>query len=217
MALGLVGRKCGMTRLFTEDGGSRPVTVIEIEPHRVVQVKTDETDGYAALQVTTGAKKAQRLNKPLTGHYAKAGVVAGRGLWEFRVSVDEVSRYPVGAEFWLEIFEAGQIVDVQGTSIGKGFAGTVKRHNFNTQDATHGNSRSHRVPGSIGQRQTPGRVFPGMKMCGHMGAATSTVHNLTIVEVAPEKNMVLISGAVPGPVSGDVIIRPASKQRKPAQ
>jgi large subunit ribosomal protein L3 len=200
-----------MTRVFTEDGVSVPVTVIEVEPNRVTSVKTVEGDGYAAVQVTTGAKKANRLSKPEAGHFAKAGVEAGRGLWEFRVNGDEGIN--VGDALTVERFEAGQKVDVTGESKGKGFQGGVKRWNFRTQDMTHGNSLSHRAPGSIGQCQTPGRVFKGKKMAGHMGAERCTVQTLEIVRVDAERNLLLVKGAVPGAAGGDVIVKPAVKAR----
>ncbi len=210
MAIGLVGRKSGMTRIFSEDGASTPVTVIEIEPNHITQVKTAETDGYSALQVTTGERKQARVSKPLGGHYAAAKVVAGRGLWEFRVdSLDD--DMAVGGELAIDQFEAGQKVDVQGTSKGKGFAGAIKRWNFHGQDNTHGNSISHRAPGSIGQCQTPGRVFKGKKMAGHLGNAKVTTQNLEIVRVDAERRLLLVKGAVPGPAGGDVVIRPAVK------
>lgn len=209
MTVGLIGRKAGMTRVFTEDGVSVPVTVIEVEPNRVTAVKTEETDGYAAVQVTTGAKKANRLSKPEAGNFAKAGVEAGRGLWEFRLSGgDEVN---VGEELTVARFEAGQKVDVTGQSKGKGFQGGVKRWNFSMQDATHGNSLSHRAPGSIGQCQTPGRVWKGKKMAGQMGNAQVTVQTLEVVRVDAERNLLLIKGAVPGATGGDVIVKPAVK------
>jgi large subunit ribosomal protein L3 len=210
MSLGLVGRKVGMTRVFSDDGVSIPVTVIEVEPNRVSQIKTLESDGYVAVQVVTGTRRANRVSKPMAGHYKKAGVEPGRGAWEFRVdSVDEIE---LGTEFKVDLFEAGQIVDVSGVSKGKGFQGGVKRHNFRMQDATHGNSLSHRANGSIGQNQTPGRVFKGKKMSGHMGAANTTTQNLEIVSVDAERNLLLIKGAVPGAKSGDVIVRPAAKK-----
>ncbi len=211
MSVGLIGRKAGMTRVFTEDGVSVPVTVIEVEPNRVTSVKTVDTDGYVAVQVTTGSVKANRLSKPEAGHYAKAGVEAGRGLWEFRVNGDEGIN--VGDALTVERFEAGQKVDVTGESKGKGFQGGVKRHNFRTQDMTHGNSLSHRAPGSIGQCQTPGRVFKGKKMAGHMGAERCTVQTLEIVRVDAERNLLLVKGAVPGATGGDVIVKPAVKAR----
>ncbi len=210
MSLGLVGRKVGMTRVFSDDGVSTPVTVIEVEPNRVSQIKTVEIDGYVAVQVVTGSRRANRVNKPMAGHYRKAGVESGRGSWEFRV--DSVDDLELGSEIKVDLFEQGQIVDVSGVSKGKGFQGGVKRHNFEMQDATHGNSISHRSNGSIGQNQTPGRVFKGKKMSGHMGAANCSTQNLEIVRIDTERNLVLIKGAVPGAKSGDVIIRPAVKQ-----
>lgn len=213
MAIGLVGRKCGMTRVFTEDGASVPVTVIEALPNRVAQVKTEETDGYRAVQVTTGARKPSRVTKAQAGHYARAGIDAGEGLWEFRLGADEGADLAPGAEIKVDAFSDGQVVDVSGVTIGKGFAGTVKRHNFRTQDATHGNSVSHRVPGSIGQNQTPGRVFKGKRMSGHMGAVKATAQNLTVVRVDAERNLLLVKGAVPGARGGRVIVRPAVKAR----
>ncbi|MGH8551811.1 MAG: 50S ribosomal protein L3 [Methylococcales bacterium] len=213
MSIGLVGRKSGMMRVFTEDGVSVPVTVIQIEPNTVIQVKNPEKDGYRSIQVTTGKKKVSRITKPLVGHYAKAGVESGRGLWEFRLDDDETQEFAVGSNIELKRFEEGQYVDVRGTSIGKGFAGTVKRHNFSTQDATHGNSLSHRAPGSIGQNQSPGRVFKGKKMAGHMGAVRKTVQNLRIQRIDPERNLMLIRGAVPGAKGSDVIITPAVKKQ----
>ncbi|GAA0699293.1 50S ribosomal protein L3 [Marinobacterium maritimum] len=211
MSVGLIGRKAGMTRIFTEDGVSVPVTVIEMEPNRVTSVKTVETDGYAAVQVTTGSKKANRLSKPEAGHFAKAGVEAGRGLWEFRVNGDE--EINVGDSLTVERFEAGQKIDVTGQSKGKGFQGGVKRWNFATQDATHGNSVSHRAPGSIGQCQTPGRVFKGKKMAGHMGDERCTVQTLEVVRVDAERNLLIVKGAIPGATGGDVIVKPAVKAR----
>jgi len=209
MTVGVIGRKAGMTRVFTEDGVSVPVTVIEVEPNRVAQVKTIETDGYSAVQVTTGSRKANRVSKPEAGHFAKAGVEAGRGLWEFRLSGDE--EVNVGDELTVARFEAGQKIDVTGQSKGKGFQGAVKRWNFSTQDATHGNSLSHRAPGSIGQCQTPGRVWKGKKMAGHMGAERKTVQTLEVVRVDAERNLLLVKGAVPGATGGDVIVKPAVK------
>lgn len=211
MTIGIVGRKGGMTRIFTEDGVSIPVTVVEVEPNRVTQVKTVDTDGYSAVQVTVGARRASRVNKTAAGHYAKANTEAGRGLWELRNEAGEA--FEIGGSITVDVFEAGQIVDVTGTSKGKGYAGTVKRWNFRTQDATHGNSLSHRVPGSIGQCQTPGRVFKGKKMTGHMGDERVTVQNLEVVKVDAERNLLLIKGAVPGAPGGDVIVRPAVKAR----
>lgn len=213
MPIGLVGRKFGMTRVFTEDGVSVPVTVVQVEPNRVTQVKSLEKDGYRAIQVTTGSKKVSRISKPLTGHYAKAGVEAGRGLWEFRLEEGEAEEMSVGANIGLERFEEGQFVDVRGISIGKGFAGCVKRHNFRTQDATHGNSLSHRAPGSIGQNQTPGRVFKGKKMAGHMGAERRTIQNLSIFRIDQARKLMLIRGAVPGAKGSDVVILPSVKKK----
>ena len=211
MAIGLVGRKAGMTRVFTDDGVSVPVTVIEVEPNRVTQLKTEEVDGYSAVQVTVGAKKASRVVKPEAGHFAKANTEAGRGLWEFRLSGDE--EVQVGDQLTVAAFEAGQKVDVTGQSKGKGFQGGVKRWNFRMQDATHGNSISHRAPGSIGQCQTPGRVFKGKKMAGHMGDERVTVQTLEVVRVDAERNLLLIKGAVPGAAGGDVVVKPAVKAR----
>ncbi|NUY57645.1 50S ribosomal protein L3 [Salinivibrio sp. MA351] len=207
--IGLVGRKVGMTRIFNEDGVSIPVTVVEVEANRVAQVRKPEVDGYAAIQITTGEKKASRVNKAQAGHFAKAGVEAGRGLWEFRLENDE--QYEVGAELNVELFNEIKKVDVTGTSKGKGFQGGVKRWNFRTQDMSHGNSLSHRAPGSIGQCQTPGRVFKGKKMAGHMGAERVTTQNLEIVRVDAERNLLLIKGAVPGATGGNVIVKPAVK------
>ena len=211
MTIGIVGRKCGMSRIFTEAGESIPVTLIEASPNRVVQIKTAETDGYDAVQVTAGSKRSALVNKPLSGHYAKAKVEAGRGLWEFRVADDKLSDFEVGGEIRADIFSEGQMVDVQGVTKGKGFQGTIKRWNFRMGDATHGNSLSHRSPGSIGQRQTPGRVFPGKKMSGHMGAVNQTTQNLQVVKVDAERGLIAVRGAVPGAPGGDVIVRPASK------
>ncbi|MGE3319552.1 MAG: 50S ribosomal protein L3 [Candidatus Berkiella sp.] len=211
MALGLVGRKVGMTRVFTETGDSIPVTVVEVLPNRITQLKTEENEGFRAVQVTTGTRKAQRVNKPEAGHFAKAGVEAGRGLWEFPLSVEEGKDFKVGQDLTVEMFQQGQRVDVIGTTKGKGFAGTVKRHHFRTQDATHGNSRSHRVPGSIGQNQTPGRVFKGKKMCGHMGDVRRTAQYLEVVRVDAERHLLLIRGAIPGSPGGDVIVKPTVK------
>ena len=210
MELGLVGRKVGMTRIFTEDGVSIPVTVIEATPNRVTQIKSDATDGYNALQVTAGEKKASRVNKPAAGHFAKAGVEAGRGLWEFRLNGGE-GDFEVGNEITVEVFNEVTKVDVTGTSKGKGFQGGVKRWNFSMQDATHGNSISHRAPGSIGQNQSPGKVFKGKKMAGHMGAERVTTQNLELVRVDAERNLLLVKGAVPGAIGGDVIVKPAVK------
>jgi large subunit ribosomal protein L3 len=213
MTIGIIGRKAGMTRIFTEDGASIPVTVIAIEPNRVTQVKTVENDGYRALQVTTGSRRPSRVTRPMAGHFAKAGTEAGRGLWEFRLADGEGESIEVGSEIGLDMFEAGQDVDVCGTSIGKGYAGVIKRHNFRTQDATHGNSLSHRAPGSIGQCQTPGRVVKGRRMSGHMGNVRRTTQNIEVVRVDTERNLLLVKGSVPGARGGDVIVRPAVKAR----
>lgn len=211
MAIGVVGRKAGMTRVFTEDGASVPVTVIEVEPNRVTQVRTPDEDGYSAIQVAVGQRKASRVNKAMAGHFAKAGVEAGRGLWEFRLDDESGDAPEVGGEIRVDMFEAGQRVDVRGTTQGKGFQGGVKRHNFRTQDATHGNSLSHRAPGSIGQCQTPGRVFKGKKMAGQMGNVQRAAQNLEVVRVDAERNLLLVKGAVPGSRGGDVVITPAIK------
>ncbi len=211
MSLGLVGRKCGMTRIFSEDGASTPVTVVEVEPNRVTRVKTPGSDGYSAVQVTCGEKAQNRVNRARAGEFKKAGVGAGRGLWEFRLSGANEPELNVGSELKVDFFAAGQFVDVVGTSIGKGFAGTIKRHHFSSQDASHGNSVSHRVPGSIGQCQTPGRVVKGKKMAGHMGNKQRTAQNLEVVRVDLERNLLLIKGAVPGAKGGEVIVRPAVK------
>ena len=213
MTIGIVGRKSGMTRIFTDDGLSIPVSVIEVVPNRVTQVKNVETDGYSAVQITLGSRRSSRVTKSEAGHFAKANAEAGRGLWELRNDSQEA--FEVGAQITVESFAAGQKIDVTGTSKGKGFAGTVKRWNFGMQDATHGNSRSHRVPGSIGQCQTPGRVFKGKKMTGHMGAEV-TVQNLEVVRVDVERNLLLVKGAIPGAPGGDVIVRPAVKARNNA-
>ncbi|MEL0321018.1 MAG: 50S ribosomal protein L3 [Gammaproteobacteria bacterium] len=210
MTIGVVGRKTGMTRVFTEEGVSVPVTVVQVEPNRVSQVKTVETDGYQAIQVTVGERRAQhRVSQPIKGHLAKAEMRMGRGLWEFRV--EDLGELAVGAEISVNQFEAGQVVDVTGQSKGKGFAGAVKRWNFRTQDATHGNSLSHRAPGSIGNCQTPGRVFKGKKMAGHMGAERVTVQGLEVVRVDEEKGLILVKGSVPGANGTDVIIKPTAK------
>jgi large subunit ribosomal protein L3 len=212
MSIGLVGRKCGMSRIFTEDGTSIPVTLIEATPNRVTQVKTEDNDGYSAVQVTAGVKRASLLTKPAKGHYAKAKVEPGRGLWEFRIGAEDLDKYGIGSEIKAaDVFEVGQVVDVAGISKGKGFAGTIKRHHFRGQDNTHGNSLSHRVPGSIGQNQTPGRVFPGKKMSGHMGAVRRTSQGLEVVKVDAERHLIAVKGTVPGATGGDVIIRATSK------
>lgn len=211
--LGLLGRKVGMMRVFTDDGDAIPVTVLDVSNNRVTQVKTVETDGYSALQVTFGARKASRVTKPEAGHLAKAGVEAGTLLKEFRVDADVAGQYAAGAQVPVTLFAAGQKVDVQGTSIGKGFTGTIKRHNFGSQRASHGNSRSHNVPGSISMAQDPGRVFPGKKMSGHMGDETVTTQNLDIVRVDEARQLLLVRGAVPGSKNGHVVVRPAVKAR----
>jgi large subunit ribosomal protein L3 len=211
MTIGLVGRKCGMTRIFTDAGVTVPVTVVEALPNRVSQVKTDKTDGYRALQITTGSRRASRVPKALAGHFAKANVAAGHTSQEFRLKKGEGEDLAAGAELKVDMFTAGQIVDVTGTTLGKGFAGTMKRHNFAGGMKTHGNSVSHRAPGSIGQRQTPGRVFKGKRMSGHMGVRNRTIENLKVVEVDVARNLILISGAVPGAEGGRVIIRPSVK------
>lgn len=211
MSLGLIGRKVGMTRIFTDEGESVPVTVLEVVPNRVTQIKTAASDGYTGLQVAYGERRASRIGKALTGHYAKAGVSAGAGIKEFPVSDDVLANYTVGGQITVELFQAGQLVDVTGTSLGKGFAGAIKRHNFSSNRASHGNSRSHNVPGSIGMAQDPGRVFPGKRMPGHLGAAKTTVQNLEIVRVDAERNLLLIKGAVPGSKGGDVVVRPSVK------
>jgi large subunit ribosomal protein L3 len=213
MSIGLVGRKAGMTRIFNEEGVSIPVTVIEVGGNRVTQVKTDENDGYRAVQVTVGSRRPSRVSKAAAGHFAKAGVEAGRGLWEFRLAEGEGADLQNGSVIGVELFAAGQKVDVSGTSIGKGYAGTVKRHHFATQDATHGNSLSHRAPGSIGQRQTPGRVFKGKRMAGHLGNVQRTMQSLEIVRVDAERKLLLVKGAVPGAKGSDVIVRPSVKSK----
>jgi len=211
MTIGVVGRKRGMTRVFMDDGRSVPVTVIEALPNRVTQIKSVEQDGYRALQVSTGTRKASRISKAQAGHYAKAKSEPGRGLWEFRLAGEEGAEVEVGSELTVELFEEGQAIDVTGTSIGKGFAGTVKRHNFSMQDATHGNSLAHRAPGSIGQCQTPGRVFKGKKMSGQMGNVRRTQPNLQVVRVDADRNLILVRGSVPGSKGGDVIVQPSVK------
>jgi large subunit ribosomal protein L3 len=213
MSLGLIGRKVGMTRVFTEDGASIPVTVLEVTPNRVTQIKTVETDGYNGLQVAFGERRASRINKALTGHFAKAGVAAGSGIKEFNVGADVTANHAVGTNVTVELFQAGELVDVTGTSIGKGFAGAIKRHHFSSNRASHGNSRSHNVPGSIGMAQDPGRVFPGKRMPGHLGAVTVTTQNLEVVRVDAERNLLLIKGAIPGAKGGDVVVRPAIKAK----
>lgn len=216
MTVGLVGRKCGMTRIFTEDGVSIPVTVIEAQPNRITQVKTVDVDGYRALQVTAGSKKASHVSKPAAGHFAAAKVEAGDLITEFRLDDSADGEYKLGAELKVDLFVEGQMVDVIGTSIGKGFAGVIKRYHFHMQDATHGNSLAHRAPGSIGQNQSPGRVFKGKKMSGHMGNVRRTVQSLTVVRVDTERNLLLIKGAVPGHKGAKVIVRPAIKAKQGA-
>ena len=213
MSLGLIGRKVGMSRVFTDDGASIPVTVLEVVPNRVTQIKTIASDGYTSLQVAHGERRASRINKALTGHYAKAGVAAGAGIKEFNVSTDVLAGYQVGGNVTVEIFTPGQLVDVTGTSIGKGFAGAIKRHHFKSNRASHGNSKSHNVPGSIGMAQDPGRVFPGKRMPGHLGDVTVTTQNLEVVRVDAERNLLLIKGAIPGSKGGDVVVRPAIKAK----
>ena len=211
MSIGLVGRKSGMTRIFTEEGASVPVTVVEVQPNRITQIKTAETDGYSAIQVTTGARRVSRVSKSLAGHFAKANTEAGVGLWEFRES--DLSKFTVGGEIKVDLFKVGQIVDVTGTSKGKGYQGSIKRHNYAMGDASHGNSLSHRAVGSIGQCQTPGRVWKGKKMPGQMGNVRSTMQSLEIVRVDLENNLLLIKGALPGATGSNVIVRPSTKGR----
>ena len=213
MSIGLVGRKSGMTRIFTEEGTSIPVTVVEVQPNRVTQIKTPETDGYTAIQVTTGSRRASRVTKGMAGHFAKANTEAGTGLWEFRAEGADIADLTTGSEIKVDLFAEGQMVDVTGTSKGKGFQGGVKRHNFQMQDATHGNSLSHRAPGSIGQCQTPGRVWKGKKMAGQMGNERSTTQSLKIVRVDLENNLLLIKGALPGATVSNVVVRPATKAK----
>jgi large subunit ribosomal protein L3 len=213
MTIGLIGRKLGMTRVFTDDGVSVPVTVVEVTPNRITQVRSVETDGYRAIQVAAGSRKPSRVSRPLAGHYAKAGVEAGQELREHRLGEGEGEDLAVGGELKVDVFEAGQQVDVSGVTRGKGYAGAIKRHNFSSQDATHGNSLSHRAPGSIGQNQTPGRVFKGKKMAGHMGAVRRTAQNLQVVRVDAERNLLLIRGAVPGAPGGSVLVRPSAKAK----
>ncbi|MCH9855204.1 50S ribosomal protein L3 [Gammaproteobacteria bacterium] len=213
MSIGLVGRKSGMTRIFTEEGTSIPVTVVEVQPNRVTQIKTPETDGYTAIQVTTGSRRASRVTKGMAGHFAKANTEAGTGLWEFRAEGADIADLTAGSEIKVDLFAEGQMVDVTGTSKGKGFQGGVKRHNFQMQDATHGNSLSHRAPGSIGQCQTPGRVWKGKKMAGQMGNERSTTQSLKIVRVDLENNLLLIKGALPGATGSNVVVRPATKAK----
>lgn len=211
MAIGLVGRKCGMTRVFTDAGVSVPVTVIEVDPNRITQIKTLETDGYQAIAVTTGTRRDSRVNAAQKGHFAKAGVAAGRGIWEFRAQAADLEGREIGGTIGVDLFTVGQAVDVTGQSKGKGFQGGVKRWNFRTQDATHGNSVSHRVHGSTGQNQTPGRVFKGKKMAGHMGDERVTIQGLEVISIDAERNVLVVKGAVPGSIGGDVIVRPSVK------
>ena len=213
MPIGLVGRKCGMTRVFTEDGESIPVTVIEAAPNRVAQLVAPDRNGYRAVQVTAGSASPTRIAKPQLGHFQRAGIDPGEGLWEFRLDETEGEDLTAGSELGVDVFSAGQRVDIVGTSRGKGFAGTVKRHNFRTQDASHGNSLAHRAPGSIGQNQTPGRVFKGKKMAGHMGNVRRTAANAEVVRVDRERNLLLVRGGVPGAAGARVVVRPAVKAR----
>lgn len=216
MALGLIAKKLGMSRVYKEDGTAVPVTVLAADPNRITQIKSDESDGYRAVQVTVGARRPGRVTKAAAGHFAKANVQPGEGLWEQRLAAGEGEGLAAGGEIKVDIFTVGQKVDVQGTSIGKGFAGTIKRHHFGGGRATHGNSLSHRAPGSIGQRQTPGRVFPGKRMAGHMGNVTRTQQNLEVVRVDAERNLLLVKGAVPGAKGAHVLVRPAIKAKKKA-
>lgn len=211
MSLGLVGRKIGMTRIFTDDGTAVPVTVLDMSNNRVSQVKTVATDGYDAVQLAHGSRKPNRVARPMAGHFAKAGIEAAAGMTEFTVTADVAGQYQAGTGVTVEIFQAGQMVDVSGVTQGKGFAGTIKRHNFKSQRASHGNSRSHNVPGSIGQAQDPGRIFPGKRMAGHMGAVNRTTQNLEVVRVDSERQLLLVKGAVPGSKGSDVVVRPAVK------
>jgi len=213
MSIGLIARKCGMTRVFTEEGISIPVTVLEVKRNQISQVKTLENDGYCAIQITFGERKASRINKPLSGHFAKANILAGEKLFEFRVPVSEINNFTVGQEFSASLFEAGQKVDVMGVTRGRGFAGVIRRHNFSSQRASHGNSLSHNAPGSIGQNQSPGRVFKGKKMAGQYGNCRRTVQNLEVVRIDAERNVFLVRGAVPGAPGGNVIIYPSVKNK----
>ena len=211
MSIGLIGTKQGMTRLFTPEGDSFAVSVVSVNPNTITQIKSQELDGYSSIQVTTGEKKEKHLSKPLAGHYKKGSVVPGNGLWEFKVNLEDLENLEVGSQLNIDIFEEGQKIDVQGKSKGKGFAGTVKRWNFKMQDATHGNSISHRAPGSIGQCQTPGKVWKGKKMSGHMGDEKKTIQNLKIASIDSDNNLLLIKGAIPGPTGSNVILKPAVK------
>ena len=209
--LGLVGRKVGMTRIFTADGDAVPVTVLDVSNNRVTQIKSPDSDGYSAIQVAFGTRRASRVSKPLAGHLAKAGVEAGSVLKEFRLAADQLGSFQVGGKIGADLFKEGQKVDVQGTSIGKGFAGAIKRHHFSSNRASHGNSRSHNVPGSIGMAQDPGRVFPGKRMSGHLGAVTRTTQNLVVARVDVERGLILVRGAVPGSDNGHIVVTPAAK------
>ena len=211
MSIGLIGKKQGMTRMFTPEGEAFAVSVVSVSPNIITQIKSQETDGYSSIQVTTGEKKEKHMKKPISGHFKKKGVNPGEGLWEFKVNAEALEELAVGSQLFLEQFEVGQIIDVRGKSKGKGFAGTVKRWNFKMQDATHGNSISHRAPGSIGQCQTPGKVWKGKKMSGHMGDEQKTVQNLEIASIDPNNNLLLIKGPIPGPTGSNVILRPAVK------
>jgi large subunit ribosomal protein L3 len=213
MTLGLVGRKVGMTRIFTDDGDSLPVTVVEVADNRVTQIKKPDTDGYAAVQVTFGKRRASRVNKAMAGHLAKAGVEAGTIIREFRVAEDALANLQAGGRIGVDIFAVGQKVDVQGTTVGKGFSGVIKRHNFSSNRASHGNSRSHNTPGSTGQAQDPGRVFPGKRMPGQLGAVTRTVQSLEIVRIDADRNLLLVKGSIPGHDGGHLIVRPAVKAK----
>jgi large subunit ribosomal protein L3 len=213
MSLGLVGRKIGMTRLFTDDGDAVPVTVVDVSNNRVTQIKTPETDGYAAVQVAFGKRRASRVSKPAAGHFAKAGVEAGHVLSEFRVEPDQIANFKVGGQIGVDIFKVGQLVDVTGTTIGKGFTGVIKRHHFSSNRASHGNSRSHNSAGSIGMAQDPGRVFPGKRMAGHLGAVKRTAQKLQIVRIDAERQLLLIRGAVPGSEGGGLVVHPSVKAR----
>jgi large subunit ribosomal protein L3 len=213
MSLGLVGRKIGMTRLFTDDGNAVPVTVVDVSNNRVTQIKTPESDGYAAIQVAFGKRRASRVNKPAAGHFAKAGVEAGHVLGEFRVEPDQLANFKIGGQIGVDIFKVGQLVDVTGTTIGKGYAGVIKRHHFSSGRASHGNSRSHNVPGSIGMAQDPGRVFPGKRMSGHLGSVKRTAQKLQIVRIDAERQLLLIKGAVPGSEGGGLVVHPSVKAR----
>ena len=216
MSLGLIGRKVGMTRVFTDDGDAIPVTVLDVSNNRVTQVKTAENDGYAAVQVAFGKRRATRVSKPAAGHFAKAGVEAGHVLREFRVTAEQAASFQQGGTVGVDIFQIGQKVDVSGVSHGKGFAGVIKRHNFSSNRASHGNSVSHNKPGSISMAQDPGRVFPGKKMPGHLGAANRTVQNLEIVRIDAERQLLLVRGAVPGFKNGDVMVLPTTRATRPA-